>query len=87
MRESSELSDDEAATVAEVCETVTKDGGSKRVKQHDKIKALELLGRHLGMWDRRENTPDEAEITKIRVIVEDGRTSGTSNTTPEQSAS
>lgn len=45
------LTDDQAASVAEVSESTTKDGGSIKLKRHDKVKALELLGRHLGMWN------------------------------------
>lgn len=57
LKESSELTADQAATVAEVSETTTKDGGSLRLKQHDKIRALELLGKHLGMFlDKKEIT-------------------------------
>jgi phage terminase small subunit len=60
MNESAVLSDDEAAAVAEVSETVTKDGGSQRFKLHDKAKALELLGRHFGLF------PTKHEITDPR---------------------
>jgi phage terminase small subunit len=52
---SDELSDDEAAIVSEVSETTTETGGSLKVKRYDKLKALELLGRHLGMFiDKKE---------------------------------
>ena len=57
LTDSDSLSDDEAAMVAEVGETVTKEGGSKRIKMHDKLKALELLGKHMSMWT------DKTEIT------------------------
>jgi phage terminase small subunit len=50
---SDELTEDEAAAVAEVSETTTKHGGSIKAKLHDKNKALELLGRHLGMFSDR----------------------------------
>lgn len=50
LKSSGELSDDQAASVAEVSETTTKEGGSLKLKRHDKVKALELLGRHLGMF-------------------------------------
>lgn len=53
LRPSDELDDDQAAAVAEVSETVTKDGGTLKLKTHDKVKALELLGRHLGTFDDR----------------------------------
>ncbi len=48
--DSDELSEDVAAAVSEVQETVTKDGGSIRLKTYDKVKALELLGKHVGMF-------------------------------------
>ena len=50
LKDSAELTEEQAASVAEVSETTTKDGGSLRLKKHDKVKALELLGRHLGMF-------------------------------------
>lgn len=43
---SSELTDDEAAIISEISETMT----GIKVKTNDKTKALELLGRHLGMF-------------------------------------
>jgi phage terminase small subunit len=55
LRPSDELTEDEAAIVAEVSETITESGGSIKGKRFDKLKALELLGRHLGMFvDRTE---------------------------------
>lgn len=43
--------------IAEIGETITQYGGSKRLKLHDKLRALELLGKHLGMFvDRVEHT-------------------------------
>ncbi|MDQ7794136.1 MAG: terminase small subunit [bacterium] len=57
LRESSELSDDAAAAVAEVAEVKTLHGGSLKLKLHSKERALELLARHLGLIvDRRELT-------------------------------
>ena len=50
LKDSAELTEEQAASVAEVSGTTTKDGGSLRLKKHDKVKALELLGRHLGMF-------------------------------------
>jgi phage terminase small subunit len=52
IKDSSDLTDDIAAAVSEVSETTTKDGGTIRVKIHDKVKALELLGRHLGIFEK-----------------------------------
>src|SRR3954452_24979646 len=50
LRPSAELADEEAAIVAEVGETTTKEGGSLRVKTVDKLGALRLLGQHLGIF-------------------------------------
>ena len=50
LKESSELSDDDAALVASVSETETQHGGSLKLKTNDKLKALELVGKHLGMF-------------------------------------
>lgn len=57
LKNSEELSDDAAALVAEVKETVSSTGGSLSLKTHDKVKALELLGRHVGMF------VDKTEVT------------------------
>lgn len=49
--DSSALDDGVAATVAEASQTVTKHGGSIRLRLHDKLGALEKLARHLWMYD------------------------------------
>lgn len=39
------------------------------IKPYDKVKALELIGRHLGMWDRKtekDNEEQDARIEKIK---------------------
>jgi len=56
--DSETLTDDDAAQVSEVSETISATGGSMKLKTHDKVKALELLGRHLGMFN------DKLEVTK-----------------------
>lgn len=48
-KSASELSDDDAACVAEATETKTKDGGTIRIKLADKIAALNLLAKHTGV--------------------------------------
>ena len=50
LRPSEVLSPEAAAQVSEVAEGR---GGVIRLKKHDKLKALELLGRHLGMFADR----------------------------------
>ena len=53
LRPSGELADEEAAIVAEVGETTTREGGSLRLKTVNKLGALKLLGQHLGMFGER----------------------------------
>ena len=53
LRPSAELSDEEAAIVAEASQTVTEAGGTVRLKAVDKLGALKLLGQHLGMFGER----------------------------------
>lgn len=50
LKESTTLTDDEAAIVSEVSETRSETGGSVKVKLCDKLGALEKIGRHLGMF-------------------------------------
>jgi phage terminase small subunit len=40
----------DTSLLAEVSETTTAGGSTKRIKLHDKMKALELAGRHLGLF-------------------------------------
>jgi phage terminase small subunit len=53
LRASEDLSADDAAVVSEVSETVTQHGGSLKLKTHDKVGALKLLGEHLGLFTRK----------------------------------
>lgn len=57
LKDSETLTEDEAAIVAEVKETKAAAGGSIALKTHDKVKALELLGKHVGMFT------DKVELT------------------------
>lgn len=50
VEDSEQLSEDDAACVSEVCSTTTKDGGSIKLKMHDKIAALDKLGKHLKLF-------------------------------------
>jgi len=49
VRDSGDLTDEEAASVAEVSETKTEHGGTIKVKQHDKMGAIRLLMQARGM--------------------------------------
>ncbi len=50
IKESSTLTDDQAAFVSEVSESVTESSRTLKLKTNDKLKACELIGRHLGMF-------------------------------------
>lgn len=50
LKDSEQLTGDATAMVAEVSETVTLAGGTVKIKTHDKVRALELVGKHLGMF-------------------------------------
>ena len=66
VKASSELPEMVRRCIAEVTQTVTAAGGSTvRVKLHDKLAALQLLGKHLGMFDNRSQalSPGKIEIT------------------------
>lgn len=67
LRNSDDLTEDEAAIVSEVRETTTKDGGSMALKTHDKLKALELLGKHLGMFEKKPEDPAGSEECGVLV--------------------
>lgn len=74
LRPSNALTDDEAAMVSEVSETETLNGGSLKLKTHDKIKALELIGKHLGMFKEGAKDDDEAPPpVKVEIVVTDAR--------------
>lgn len=68
LRNSDELTEDEAALVSEVRETTTKDGGSMALKTHDKMKALELLGKHLGMFDKKQEDQSGDDDSGVLVV-------------------
>src|SRR5689334_14241462 len=77
LRPSAELADEEAAIVAEVGETTTKEGGSLRVKTVDKLGALRLLAQHLGMLGEGKvavtvaGAPATAELQAVLLAVLD----------------
>ena len=50
LTDSDTLTPAQCRVVAEVSETTTKDGGTIRLKLHNKLTALEKLGERLGLW-------------------------------------
>ena len=74
LKDSKSLPRELSYLVAEVSQTVTKHGGSQRLKMHDKIKAMDLLGRHLGLWggDEESSGPPVINIEVRTRSTEDG---------------
>lgn len=67
--DSESLTKEESACVVEAGQTITKDGGSIRVKLADKMKALELLGRHLGMFEDKLRIDADVKTTGSVVFL------------------
>jgi phage terminase small subunit len=70
IKPSTELTDEQAAAIEEVSETVTKDGGTVRVKLHNKAKSQELGAKILGMVSDKQEMP--GEIT-LKVVYDSGK--------------
>lgn len=72
LKDSTQLTMDQTAAISEVSETITEAGGSIRFKLHNKIAALERIGKHLGMFDDRadKDKPDpNAQITALADLI------------------
>jgi phage terminase small subunit len=62
VKDSATLSEDQKAAVAEVSQTVTEAGGTVRVKLHDKVAALEKLGKVLGLFNDNAGPSSAVQI-------------------------
>ena len=70
LRDSETISEDDAAAVAEVSETVNAAGGSIKLKTHDKVKALELLGKYVGIFtDKVQLTGKDGGPVETKAVV------------------
>lgn len=67
-KDSASLTDDAAATISEVTETTNEHGGSLKIKQHDKLKALELLGKYQKLFSDGGNVNVNVGF---KIVVED----------------
>jgi len=66
------LTHDQAACISEVNEVINKKGGKRiKLKFHDKMRALELLGRHLGIFfdDHVGPVVAQTNITNTSIVV------------------
>lgn len=67
-------SPDDLDMVLETKRSYSKEGGSYSLKRMDKMKALELLGRHLGMFkDKVEHSGDIPTSTAVIIIPQGQR--------------
>jgi phage terminase small subunit len=62
VEETENLDADHRAAVSEISETTTANGGTLKVKLHDKVKALELLSRYLGILNDKLNLSGRMEV-------------------------
>ena len=62
---SDQIDDEMAAAIASISHTVTNDSGSVRIRLHDKLRALEKLGRHLGLFDGQQGSKDPYESARL----------------------
>lgn len=70
LKDSCDLTEDEAAIVAEVSQVVTKEGGSIKLKTHDKLKALSELAKAWQMYQESVtsvtvNTTPQRDYSKL----------------------
>ncbi len=57
-----DLTEDQTAAISEMSETTSEHGGSLKFRLHDKIRALELLGKNLKLFtDKLEHTGKDGE--------------------------
>ena len=68
IKDKGELTAEQQAVVAEVSQTKTKEGGTIRVKLHDKRAALVDIGRHLGMFTDNVNLGGGLKITHEQAL-------------------
>lgn len=71
MKDSEELEQEARRAVSEVSETETEHGGSRKFKLHDKVAALQLLGRHLGMFTDRLQVSGGFSLSDVREVLKD----------------
>lgn len=77
VKSSDELTVEQRSVVCEVSQTITKDGGTVRVKLGDKQAAIEKLAKHLGMFIDRVEHGQPGDFTNLsradleRLVIEE----------------
>jgi phage terminase small subunit len=85
VRESEALGPDQSACIAEIVESPGKDGPRLKVKLHGKTRALEVLGRHLGLFEKKPKAGDAVirVFTQVPEPGPEGRDTQGPETVPE----
>jgi phage terminase small subunit len=63
VQDTDEMDENTRRAISEISETVTTNGGTLKVKFHDKVKALELLSRHLGILNDKLSVNAKTEVS------------------------
>lgn len=66
IRSTDELTPEQAAAIA----SVERSTGGLKLKFYDKLKALELLGKYLGLFEARQSWLDGQENNLLQAIIE-----------------
>ena len=69
VKDSDDLPPELTRLVSEVSQTVTKDGGTVKIKLHDKIAALDKMAKTLGMYEEKKTPDTSVTITKVTVVL------------------
>lgn len=67
--DSKRLTSEQAASIAEITETVTSRGGTVRIKQHSKLKALEMLAKHVGLYDSQDDAQPTGALEELSPVL------------------
>lgn len=76
IRDFCDIAENDKVAIAEVAQHETKDGGSIKIKLHDKLQALTLLSRHLGILKDTVVLDTGGEAMKAIMAAIDGATKG-----------
>ena len=71
LKDSTLLSEHDRRAVSEVAQTISAEGGSLRLRMHDKKGALDSLAKHLGMFGDSVRVPQKQELPEFVNLGQD----------------